>query len=151
MKWNETQWMRRVWGICGIKFVAGEKTGETQKKSTQIPFRPPRNPRGGTEMRTQNPNGGRRAANCLHHRAARLLHNIIEFITLMFHVKFQSVYRKCTSLIALHSWYCPGACRAWNAREAIASPDLPDIKKNLIQKLNHRFYCQGERIHLVLR
>ena len=40
---------------------------------TQIPFRPTRNPRGVTEMRTRDPSGGRRAPNRLRHEAAESL------------------------------------------------------------------------------
>ena len=54
--WNE---------ICGRG-----KREKPRKKPTQIPFRPPRNPHGGTEARTRDPSGGRRASNRLRHEAA---------------------------------------------------------------------------------
>ena len=54
--WNE---------ICGR-----EKREKPREKPTQIPFRPPRNPHGGTETRTRDPSDGRRAANRLRHEAA---------------------------------------------------------------------------------
>ena len=46
------------------------KREKPREKPTQTPFRPTRNPHGGTEMRTRDPSGGRRAPNCLHHEAA---------------------------------------------------------------------------------
>ena len=54
--WNE---------ICGRW-----KREKPREKPNQIPFRPPRNPLGGTETRTRDPSGGRRAPNCLCHEAA---------------------------------------------------------------------------------
>ena len=54
--WNE---------ICGRG-----KREKPHEKPTQTPFRPPRNPHGGTEMRTRDPSGGRRAPNRLRHEAA---------------------------------------------------------------------------------
>ena len=39
------------------------------EKPTQTPFRPPRNPHAGTETRTRDPSGGRRAPNRLRHEA----------------------------------------------------------------------------------
>ena len=54
--WNE---------ICGRG-----KGEEPREKPTQTPFRPPRNPHGGTETRTRDPSGGRRASNRLRHEAA---------------------------------------------------------------------------------
>ena len=39
------------------------KTGETPRKPTQIPFRPPRNPHGVTETQTPDPSGGTWASN----------------------------------------------------------------------------------------
>ena len=44
--------------------------GEPREKPSQTPFRPPQNPHGGTETRTQGPSGGRRASNRLRHEAA---------------------------------------------------------------------------------
>ena len=57
--WNE---------ICGRG-----KREKPREKTTQIPFRPPRNPHGGTETRTWDPSGGRRASNRLSHEAALAL------------------------------------------------------------------------------
>ena len=54
--WNE---------ICGRG-----KREKHREKSTQTPFRPPRKPHGGTETRTRDPSGGRRAPNRLRHDAA---------------------------------------------------------------------------------
>ena len=54
--WNE---------ICGRG-----KREKPCEKPTQTPFRPPRNPHGGTETRTRDPSGGRRAPNRLRHDAA---------------------------------------------------------------------------------
>ena len=54
--WNE---------ICGRG-----KPEKPREKPTQTPFRPPRNPLGGTETRTQDPSGGRRVPNRLRHEAA---------------------------------------------------------------------------------
>ena len=45
--WNE---------ICGRG-----KREKPLENPTQTPFRPPRNPHGGTETRTRDPSGGRRA------------------------------------------------------------------------------------------
>ena len=59
--------------ICGRR--KREKPGE---KPPQTPFRPPRNPNGGTETRTRDPSGGRRASNRLRHEAA-----YIEFKTII--------------------------------------------------------------------
>ena len=53
--WNETKWMRWVWRNDGMKFVVGENGRNLRKKPTQTPFRPPRNPHGGTETRTRDP------------------------------------------------------------------------------------------------
>ena len=58
--------MEKWWNeICGRG-----KREKPREKPTQIPFRPPRNPHGGTETRTRDPSGGRRAANRLRHEAA---------------------------------------------------------------------------------
>ena len=57
--WNET---------CGRG-----KREKLREKPTQTPFRPPRNPHGGTETRTQDPSGGRRAPNRLRHEAAYII------------------------------------------------------------------------------
>ena len=46
------------------------KREKPREKPTQTPFRPPRNSHGGTETRTRDPSGGRRAANRLRHEAA---------------------------------------------------------------------------------
>ena len=54
--WNE---------ICGRG-----KREKPREKPTQTLFRPPRNPHGGTEIRTRDPSGGRRASNRLRHEAA---------------------------------------------------------------------------------
>ena len=54
--WNE---------ICGRG-----KWEKPRKKPNQTPFRPPRNPHGGTETRTRDPSGGMRASNRLRHEAA---------------------------------------------------------------------------------
>ena len=61
--WNE---------ICGRG-----KQEKPREKPTQAPFRPPRNSHGGTEMRTRDPSGGRRASNRLRHEAALLCHVIL--------------------------------------------------------------------------
>ena len=45
-----------------MKFVVGENGRNPVKKPTQTPFRLPRNPRGGTEMRTRDPSGERLTA-----------------------------------------------------------------------------------------
>ena len=55
-RWNE---------ICGRG-----KREKPREKPTQTQFRPPRNPHGGTETRTRDPSGGRRAPNRLRHEAA---------------------------------------------------------------------------------
>ena len=68
--WNETKWMRRVWRNGGMKFVVGENGRNPREKPTQTPFRPPRTLYGGTETRTRDPSGGRRAPNRLRHEAA---------------------------------------------------------------------------------
>ena len=68
--WNETKWMRWVWRNGGKKICGRGKREKPREKSTQTPFRPPRNPHGGTETRTRDPSGGRRAANRLRHKAA---------------------------------------------------------------------------------
>ena len=60
--WNETKWWNE---ICGRG-----KRETPREKPTQTPSRPPRNPHGGTETRTRNPSGGRRAPNHLRHEAA---------------------------------------------------------------------------------
>ena len=54
--WNE---------ICGRG-----KWEKPREKPTQTPFRPSRNPHGGTETRSRDPSGGRRASNRLRHEAA---------------------------------------------------------------------------------
>ena len=41
------------------------KREKPREKPTQTPFRPPRNTHGGTETRTRDPSGGRRASNRL--------------------------------------------------------------------------------------
>ena len=46
------------------------KREKPHENPTQTPFRPPRNPHGGTETRTRDPSGGRRAPNRLRHEAA---------------------------------------------------------------------------------
>ena len=61
--WNE---------ICGRG-----KREKPREKPTQTPFRPPRNQHGGTETRTRDPSGGRRAPNRLRHEAAFLINIII--------------------------------------------------------------------------
>ena len=53
-----------------MKFVVGENLEKPREKPTQTPFRPPGNPHGGTETRTRDPSGGRRASNRLRHKAA---------------------------------------------------------------------------------
>ena len=59
--------MEKWWNeICGRG-----KREKPREKPTQTPFRPPRNPHVGTEMRTRDPSGGRRASNRLCHEAAR--------------------------------------------------------------------------------
>ena len=60
--WNE---------ICGRG-----KRDKPREKPTQTPFRPPRNPHGGTETRTRDPSGGRRAPNRLRHEAASTIYLI---------------------------------------------------------------------------
>ena len=57
--WNE---------ICG-----GGKREKPREKPSHTPFRPPRNPHGGTETRTRDPSGGRRAPNRLRHEAAQYI------------------------------------------------------------------------------
>ena len=54
--WNE---------ICGRG-----KREKPREKPTQTPFRLPRNTHGGTETRTRDPSGGRRASNRLRHEVA---------------------------------------------------------------------------------
>ena len=51
-----------------MKFVAKGKR-EEREKSTQTPFRPPRNPRGATDARTLDPSG-RRSDQLVRHGAA---------------------------------------------------------------------------------
>ena len=71
MKWNEMDEMsvEKWWNvICGRG-----KWEKPLEKPTQIPFRPPRNPHGGTETRIRDPSGGRRASNRLRHEAALLI------------------------------------------------------------------------------
>ena len=46
------------------------KREKPREKPTQTPLRPPRHPHGGTETRTRDPSGGRRASNRLRHEAA---------------------------------------------------------------------------------
>ena len=68
MKWNEMDEMsvEKWWNeVCGRG-----KREKPREKSTQTPFCPPRNPHGGTETRTRDPSGGRRASNCLRHEVA---------------------------------------------------------------------------------
>ena len=68
MKLNEMDEMsvEKWWNeICG----RGKRENPREKR-TQTPFRPPRNPHGGTETRTRDPSGGRRASNRLRHEAA---------------------------------------------------------------------------------
>ena len=68
MKWNEMDEMsvEKLWNeICGRG-----KREKPREKPTQTPFRPQRNPHGGTETRTRDPSCGRRAANRLRHEAA---------------------------------------------------------------------------------
>ena len=68
--WNETKMIEmsveKWWNeICD--------SGNREKpceKPTQTPFRPPQNPHGRTEMWTRDPSGGKRASNCLRHKAA---------------------------------------------------------------------------------
>ena len=70
--WNETDEMSvdKWWNeICGRG-----KREKHREKPTQTPFRPPRNPHGGTETRTRDPSDGRRAPNRLHHEAAIILY-----------------------------------------------------------------------------
>ena len=58
--------MEKWWNeICGRG-----KREKPREKPTQTPFRPPRNPHGGTEMRTRDPSGERRAPNRLRHEVA---------------------------------------------------------------------------------
>ena len=64
--WNE---------ICGRG-----KRGKPREKPTQTPFRPPRNPHGGTETRTRDPSGGRRAPNRLRHEAAEIVILIVTIL-----------------------------------------------------------------------
>ena len=56
--WNE---------ICGRG-----KQENPREKPTQTPFRPPRNPHGGTETRTRDPSGGSGAPSRLRHEAASI-------------------------------------------------------------------------------
>ena len=72
--WNE---------ICGRR-----KREKPREKPTQTSFRPPRTPHGGTETRTRDPNGGRRASNRLRHEAATLL--MIGLYTML---KFERKYK----------------------------------------------------------
>ena len=63
-----------------MKFVVGEngeicgrgKREKPREKPTQTPLRQPRNPHGGTETRTRDSNGERRASNRLRHEAASI-------------------------------------------------------------------------------
>ena len=73
--WNGTKWMRWVWRNGGMKFVVGENGINPVK----TPFRPPRNPHGGTETRTRDPSGGRRASNGLRHEAAWMYYKPTKF------------------------------------------------------------------------
>ena len=57
--WNE---------ICGRG-----KWENPREKPTQTPFRPPKNPHLGTETRTRDPSGRRRAPNRLRHEAATIV------------------------------------------------------------------------------
>ena len=59
------------------------KREKPREKPTQTPFRPPQNPHGGTETRTRNPSGGRRAPDRLRHEAAFYFH-ILGFIIVSF-------------------------------------------------------------------
>ena len=64
---------RNGWVECGemVEWNLWQgKTGETPRKPTQTPFRPSRNLHGGTETRTRDPSGRRRASNHLRHEAA---------------------------------------------------------------------------------
>ena len=68
MKWNEMDEMsmEKWWNeVCGRG-----KREKPREKPTQTPFRPPPNPHGGTETRTRDPSGERRASNRLRHEAA---------------------------------------------------------------------------------
>ena len=58
--------MEKWWNeVCGRG-----KREKPREKPTQTPFRPPPNPHGGTETRTRDPSGERRASNRLRHEAA---------------------------------------------------------------------------------
>ena len=68
-----------MWRNFGMKFCGMGKREKSREKPTQTPFRPPRNAHGGTETRTRDPSGGRRAPNRLRHEAAKLSYYLPEF------------------------------------------------------------------------
>ena len=67
--------------------ICGRGKGENPREQpTQTPLRPPLNPHGGTETRTRDPSGGRRAPNRLRHEAATfffLLTHLFDIICLL--------------------------------------------------------------------
>ena len=73
MKWNEM-----IWDECGEMVERNlwyEKTGETPRKPTQTPFRPPQNPHDVTEMWNWGPSDGRWESNRLCHGATFFHYN----------------------------------------------------------------------------
>ena len=79
--WNE---------ICGRG-----KREKPREKPTQTSFRPPRNPHGGTETRTRDPSGGRRAPNRLRHEAAFRTYesqNLCRPIIIIFYWLVKTIY-----------------------------------------------------------
>ena len=79
--WNE---------ICGRG-----KREKPREKPTQTSFHPPRNPHGGTETRTRDPSGGRRAANRLRHEAAVIINykcNLKCIFVIKFEIKMVNIH-----------------------------------------------------------
>ena len=87
--------MEKWWNeICGRG-----KWEKPREKPTQTPFRPQRNPHGGTEKRTRDPSGGRRASNCLHN----LIYDSLKFQTCVTDV--QSFMRPYVNFYAIEIHY----------------------------------------------
>ena len=103
MKWNEMEEIsvEKWWNeICGRG-----KREKAREKPTQTPFRPPRNPHGGTETQTRDPNGGRRAPNRLRHEAAPQRSSWTWSVTNVKMILLKT--RKSFSCRALSGWHCP--------------------------------------------
>ena len=59
-----------MWRNYGNEIFGRGKREKYRETPTQTPFRPPRNPHGGTEMQTRDLSGGSRVPNRLCHEAA---------------------------------------------------------------------------------